>query len=156
MKIDQYLTSALEHQASDLHFISGDPVRARIHGNLQTLQGDQLTTDFVKDCMLEIMDGVTQHAFNQEDAADFARTLALPVALEALEVPVLSLQGALASQRPYRRRLAYGSETHQRVRFWIISVTVSTLAGEVAPRPEALATPSEASCVCHQPRNCTV
>ena len=72
MKIDQYLTSALERNASDLHFVSGDPVRARIHGHLQNMQSDQLTTDFVKDCMLEIMDGTSQHAFDQEDAADFA------------------------------------------------------------------------------------
>jgi twitching motility protein PilT len=72
VNIDQYLINALERSASDLHFVSGDPVRARIHGVLQTIQSDRLATDFVKDCMLEIMDGTTQHAFEQEDAADFA------------------------------------------------------------------------------------
>jgi twitching motility protein PilT len=72
MKIDQYLLNALKHEASDLHFISGDPVRARVHGNLQTMESDKLSTDFVKECMVEIMDGTTQHAFDQDDAADFA------------------------------------------------------------------------------------
>jgi twitching motility protein PilT len=72
MKIDQYLTSALQSNASDLHFVSGDPVRARIHGNLQVLEKESLTIDTVRECMLEIMDGTTQVAFEQDDAADFA------------------------------------------------------------------------------------
>jgi twitching motility protein PilT len=72
MKIDHYLTRALARNASDLHFVSGDPVRARVHGNLQTLIQDKLTTDTVKEAMFEIMDGTTQRAFEQEDAADFA------------------------------------------------------------------------------------
>jgi twitching motility protein PilT len=63
--IDQYLTRALKENASD-------PVRARIHGNLQTLDPEPLTIDHVHDCMLEIMDTVTQEAFRQDDAADFA------------------------------------------------------------------------------------
>jgi twitching motility protein PilT len=72
MKIDQYLISALEKNASDLHFVSGDPVRARIHGHLQTMDTNALTTDSVRECMFEIMDGTTQHTFEQNDAADFA------------------------------------------------------------------------------------
>ena len=42
MKIDQYLASALQRKASDLHFVSGDPVRARIHGNLQVIENEGL------------------------------------------------------------------------------------------------------------------
>jgi twitching motility protein PilT len=72
MKIDQYLTSALQSNASDLHFVSGDPVRARIHGNLQVVEKESLTVDLVRECMLEIMDGTTQRAFEMDDAADFA------------------------------------------------------------------------------------
>ena len=72
MKIDQYLTSALQKNASDLHFVSGDPVRARIHGHLQTLDSEPLAVDTVRECMFEIMDGTTQNAFDQDDAADFA------------------------------------------------------------------------------------
>ena len=71
-QIDQYLTSVLKQNASDLHFVSGDPVRARIHGNLQNVQKDLLTIDHVKECMFEIMDAITQRAFEDDDAADFA------------------------------------------------------------------------------------
>jgi twitching motility protein PilT len=72
MKIDRYLTSALQRKASDLHFVSGDPVRARIHGNLHVIEGDALTTEHVRDCMLEIMDGATRRDFDKDDTADFA------------------------------------------------------------------------------------
>jgi len=71
-QIDQYLTAALKQKASDLHFLSGDPLRARIHGNLQHIQEENLTIDHVKECMFEIMDGITQKAFEEDDAADFA------------------------------------------------------------------------------------
>ncbi len=71
-QIDQYLTSALKQNASDLHFVSGDPVRARIHGILKNVQKDVLTIDHVKECMFEIMDAITQRAFEEDDAADFA------------------------------------------------------------------------------------
>ena len=72
MKIDQYLTSALQRKASDLHFVSGDPVRARIHGNLQVIETEKLAVDHVRECMHEIMDGGTQREFENNDAADFA------------------------------------------------------------------------------------
>lgn len=71
-KIDQYLETALKNRASDLHFLSGDPVRARIHGHLQTIDENRLTTETVTECMQQIMDGSTQRVFEDEDAADFA------------------------------------------------------------------------------------
>jgi len=71
-KIDSYLQQALKQNASDLHFVSGDPVRARVHGNLQILVEDKLTTEFVQEALFEIMDGTTQRTFDQEEAADFA------------------------------------------------------------------------------------
>jgi twitching motility protein PilT len=71
-KIDQYLQAALEKKASDLHFVSGDPVRARIHGELQELANEKLEAEHVQDAIFEIMDGTTQRTFEQEEAADFA------------------------------------------------------------------------------------
>ena len=71
-KIDQFLTDALDKNSSDLHFISGDPPRVRIHGSLSTLNDEVLTMDFVRDAMYEIMDGQLQRDFEQDDAADFA------------------------------------------------------------------------------------
>ncbi len=75
-KIDTYLQAALKKNASDLHFVSGDPVRARVHGSLSRLMDEVLTIDVVQEAMMEIMDGVTQKAFEQDDAADFAYEIA--------------------------------------------------------------------------------
>ena len=72
MKIDHYLKTALDRSASDLHFVSGDPARVRIHGILHNLKQETLATDTVKEAMFEIMDGTAQRTFEQEDAADFA------------------------------------------------------------------------------------
>ena len=71
-EIDGYLKTALEKSASDLHFLSGDPVRARVHGNLETLIPEPLTVDHVETCMNEIMDSSAKHTFEEQDAADFA------------------------------------------------------------------------------------
>jgi len=71
-KIDPYLQEALKQNASDLHFISGDPVRARIHGELQVLMDEKLTLDGVQECMYEIMDGTNKKAFEEHESADFA------------------------------------------------------------------------------------
>lgn len=71
-KIDVFLKDALEKNSSDLHFISGDPARVRVHGALQTLSKDPLTTDFVKEALYEIMSGTTQKDFEKDDAVDFA------------------------------------------------------------------------------------
>jgi len=71
-RIDYYLEEALKHGASDLHLVSGDPVRARIHGNLQILLEETAPTDVVQEALFEIMDGTTQRTFDSEEAADFA------------------------------------------------------------------------------------
>lgn len=71
-KIDKFLTDAVAKESSDLHFISGDPPRVRVHGSLGTLADETLAIDFVKDCMYEIMAGTTQKDFERDDAVDFA------------------------------------------------------------------------------------
>ena len=71
-QVDKYLTDALKKQSSDLHFISGDPPRVRVHGSLSTLSDEVLTMDHVKNCIYEIMPGTTQKDFERDDAADFA------------------------------------------------------------------------------------
>ena len=71
-KIDEFLKQALAKSSSDLHFISGDPPRVRIHGSLTTLNDEILTLDFVKDAIYEIMDGQMQKDFETDDATDFA------------------------------------------------------------------------------------
>jgi twitching motility protein PilT len=71
-KIDQFLHAALKESASDLHFLSGDPPRVRVHGGLKNLVDERLTTDFVHESVFEIMDGAAQRMFEEHDAADFA------------------------------------------------------------------------------------
>ena len=71
-KIDRYLQTALEQSASDLHMVSGDPVRARIHGHLQVLLDEKLDFTGLQETMFEIMDGATQRDFQRDEAADFA------------------------------------------------------------------------------------
>ncbi len=73
--IDKYLQAALQQNSSDLHFVSGDPVRARVHGELKVIVDEHLTTDFVEQCVFEIMDGTTRNAFDEDDAADFAHEI---------------------------------------------------------------------------------
>ena len=72
MKIDRYLHEALKINASDLHFVSGDPVRARVNGTLGTLIDETLTTEVVQDAVFEIMDGTAKKTFEEVDAVDFA------------------------------------------------------------------------------------
>jgi len=74
-QIDRYLEEMLKQRASDLHFISGDPVRARIHGNLQVLMDEQLTTDHVSEVVSEIMDPQSKAQFEKHDSADFAHEI---------------------------------------------------------------------------------
>jgi twitching motility protein PilT len=71
-KIDEYLKSALVKESSDLHFISGDPPRVRVHGSLSELNEETLSIDFVKESVYEIMSGTTQQDFERDDAVDFA------------------------------------------------------------------------------------
>ena len=71
-KIDAFLTDALSKSSSDLHFISGDPPRVRVHGDLQTLNNKPLGIDEVSEALYEIMSGTMQRDFETNDAVDFA------------------------------------------------------------------------------------
>ena len=54
-KIDRYLTTALKQNSSDLHFVSGDPARSRIHGNLTVLAPELLSIETVQEAMSEML-----------------------------------------------------------------------------------------------------
>ena len=74
-KIDAYLEDALNKSASDLHFLSGDPLRARIHGELTQIGSEKLSLEHVRECVLEIMDMAAERAFEAHDSADFAHEI---------------------------------------------------------------------------------
>src|SRR5690606_30301252 len=69
---DEYLKEALTKSASDLHFISGDPPRIRVHGQLMLMNDEVLTIDGVRAALYEIMPGTVQRDFETNDAVDFA------------------------------------------------------------------------------------
>lgn len=71
-KIDTLLKEALAKSSSDLHMISGDPPRARVHGTLTQLNDEVLTMDFVKEAIYEIMSGQQKIDFEKNDTVDFA------------------------------------------------------------------------------------
>lgn len=70
--IDGYLREALERDASDLHFIAGDPPRIRVHGELATLRDELLAQAEVQEAVYQLMSGVNQRHFEQHDATDLA------------------------------------------------------------------------------------
>jgi hypothetical protein len=71
-KIDQYLHDALKRKASDLHFVSGDPVRVRVHGLLDKVDDARLDIETARECLLEIMSTETQRAFERDEAERFS------------------------------------------------------------------------------------
>src|SRR5579859_7887459 len=74
-EIDSYLLEVLEKKGSDLHFISGDPPRIRLYGDLMPLRPDRLAPEFVKEALYEIMPKTAVDRFESKDGADFAYTL---------------------------------------------------------------------------------
>jgi len=74
-QIDSFLAEILEKRGSDLHFIAGDPPRIRVYGDLNPLRPEQLSADYVKTALYEIMPKTAVDRFEQKDGADFAYTL---------------------------------------------------------------------------------
>ena len=73
--VDAYLKDALSRNGSDLHFISGDPARVRVHGSLELLNDEPLALDTVSTALYEIMSGTMQRDFEKHDAVDFAYSI---------------------------------------------------------------------------------
>lgn len=74
-KIDVFLKEALVNDSSDLHFISGDPPRVRVHGALRTLNNEVLSIETVREALYEIMTDTLKRDFETNDAVDFAHNI---------------------------------------------------------------------------------
>ena len=74
-QIDDYLKQVLVRNGSDLHFIAGEPPRARIYGELQILSAETLTASKVEATLTEIMSHKSREEFQRRDSADFAYSL---------------------------------------------------------------------------------
>jgi twitching motility protein PilT len=73
--IDAFLSEVVDKRGSDLHFISGDPPRIRLYGDLGPLRPDKLEATFVKEALYEIMPKGALDRFESKDGADFAYML---------------------------------------------------------------------------------
>lgn len=74
-QIDDYLKQVLTRNGSDLHFIAGEPPRARIYGELQILGAETLTASRVESALQEIMSPKSREDFQRRDSTDFAYSL---------------------------------------------------------------------------------
>ena len=73
--IDDFLRSMHLRKGSDLHVISGDPPRMRVHGDLITLDNNRLDLEELKGELFGIMSEASQRQFNVHDSADFAHSI---------------------------------------------------------------------------------
>jgi twitching motility protein PilT len=74
-QIDDYLKQVLIRNGSDLHFIAGEPPRARIYGELQILAAETLSMSKVEAALLEVMSPKAREDFQRRDSTDFAYSL---------------------------------------------------------------------------------
>jgi twitching motility protein PilT len=74
-QIDEYLKQVITRNGSDLHFIAGEPPRARIYGELAILAPETLAPSKVEAALQEIMAPKARDEFQSRDSADFAYAL---------------------------------------------------------------------------------
>jgi twitching motility protein PilT len=74
-QVDEYLKQVIVRNGSDLHFIAGEPPRARIYGELQILAPETLAASRVEAALQEIMAPKARDEFQRRDSADFAYAL---------------------------------------------------------------------------------
>jgi twitching motility protein PilT len=70
--IDDYLRQVVARNGSDLHFIAGEPPRARVYGDLVILGPETLNPSKVETALLEIMPAKSREDFQKRDSTDFA------------------------------------------------------------------------------------
>jgi twitching motility protein PilT len=73
--IQNLLETAMGQGASDLHLLSGDPPRVRLHGELKNLGTEPLGARALREALFSIMPERTRGEFEQRDTADFAHTV---------------------------------------------------------------------------------
>jgi twitching motility protein PilT len=74
-QIDEYLKQVVERNGSDLHFIAGEPPRARVYGDLAILGAETLAAPRVEAALTEIMPPKARDEFQKRDSADFAHSV---------------------------------------------------------------------------------
>ena len=73
--IEDFLRSMHMRKGSDLHVVSGDPPRMRVHGDLITLDNQKLDVEELRAELLGIMTDQSRRQFELHDSADFAYSI---------------------------------------------------------------------------------
>lgn len=71
-RIDTFLELVVKQGGSDLHLISGNPPRVRLHGELIPIKYRDLSADETTTLVTEIMSPAAQRTFFDRNAVDFA------------------------------------------------------------------------------------
>lgn len=71
-RIDAFLELVIKQGGSDLHLVSGNPPRIRLHGEAFTVKYRELTSKETHDLLYEIMPAGIRRIFERDGGADFA------------------------------------------------------------------------------------
>ena len=71
-RIDAFLELAVKQGGSDLHMVAGEPLRIRLHGDLQSIRFRDLTARDVDEFLEEFMTADQRRGLAAEHAVDFA------------------------------------------------------------------------------------
>jgi len=71
-RINSFLELAIQQRGSDLHLISGEPPRIRIHGALHAVRFRSLSVEDMQNILVEFMTGEQRQKFEEHLAVDFA------------------------------------------------------------------------------------
>jgi len=74
--VDRLLRTMVERRGSDLHLIAGNPPRVRVNGDLVVLEPELLKAEDLSVNLQAIATPVAAAAFEREDQADFAYSIA--------------------------------------------------------------------------------
>ena len=73
--ISDFLSMTLERDASDLHYMAGDPPRIRQYGELMPLSDNRLDAEKVRQSIEAIITPKARIELEEKDGADFAYEL---------------------------------------------------------------------------------
>jgi twitching motility protein PilT len=76
-KIRNWLKSAIEAEASDLHLVPGHPPVLRVHGELRELDSTELDAQTIRELLLRVCPAHALERFQSEHNADFSLRLLL-------------------------------------------------------------------------------
>ena len=71
-QVNDYLQHIVNHDASDLHLIAGQPPRMRVHGTLHVMNVEPNNAERTKEILYAIMPAKAKKEFEANDSADFA------------------------------------------------------------------------------------